>query len=206
MKTTLTALAGLLALPLFVLAQATTSPAMPNPVQYVAPVFELSSTGSILVRGVVVSSVSSSTIEGTFMDGAWQLPVTIKVLPSTLYYDVNLNSWPNMSGIQVGDTISFLGFFNKASSTSSVMVTASVVRDWMPSLSSVGGGASSGSSSISSTSGASSSVVPTTSSSSDNSSMSGLTSSTSLTQPMATSSEATTTTSTTTTSGGGGGY
>jgi hypothetical protein len=114
----------------------TANPLMPGTIQYVAPEFRLNADGTMLVRGIVVNTVSSSSLQGVFRYGAWLMPITVNADASTMVFDRALGSI-GLSDIRPGDTISFAGQLMAQPAQNYVL--AQVIRDWTPAL--VGGSA-----------------------------------------------------------------
>lgn len=87
----------------------------------------IGSNGGVLVRGAKVTSVASSTISANTSLGASVLSWVVKTDGSTEFTTQNGGS-TGLSGITVGDTISFRGTLDQA--VSGLTVNAKIVKDW----------------------------------------------------------------------------
>lgn len=87
----------------------------------------IGSNGGVLVRGAQVTGVSSSTIDAKTSLGASVLSWVVKTDGSTEFTTVG-GANTGLSGIAVGDTISFRGTLDQA--VSGLTVNAKIVKDW----------------------------------------------------------------------------
>jgi hypothetical protein len=86
----------------------------------------ISTNGSTLVRGAKVTSVSGSTINAATNYGSSKLDWTVTTDSNTEF--ASNNGGTGLSGIAVGDTVSFRGTLDQA--VSGLTVKANVVKDW----------------------------------------------------------------------------
>ncbi len=87
----------------------------------------IGSNGGVLVRGAKVTGVSSSTINANTSIGASILSWVVKTDGSTEFTTQN-GVATGLSGIAVGDTISFRGALDQA--VAGLTVNAKIVKDW----------------------------------------------------------------------------
>ncbi len=87
----------------------------------------IGSNGGVLVRGAKVTSVSSSTVNANTSIGASVLNWIVKTDGSTEFV-THGGANTGLSGIAVGDTISFRGTLDQA--VSGLTVNAKIVKDW----------------------------------------------------------------------------